>query len=123
MPRGDGTGPAKMGPMTGRTAGYCAGYITPGFANPQVGAARRGGAFSGGFARGRRHRNMYYATGLPGWARFDPYADAGAVPNPPDYSAEDEIAQLKEQAQILKEQLDDISARISQMTAKEQKEP
>ncbi|MBC7077615.1 MAG: DUF5320 domain-containing protein, partial [Synergistales bacterium] len=24
MPRGDGTGPAGFGPMTGRAAGYCA---------------------------------------------------------------------------------------------------
>jgi hypothetical protein len=28
---GDGTGPAGMGPMTGRAAGYCAGYLVPGF--------------------------------------------------------------------------------------------
>lgn len=33
MPRGDGTGPAGMGPRTGRGAGYCAGYSSPGFAN------------------------------------------------------------------------------------------
>ena len=26
MPRGDGTGPRGLGPMTGRAAGYCAGY-------------------------------------------------------------------------------------------------
>lgn len=26
MPRGDGTGPAGLGPMTGRAAGYCADY-------------------------------------------------------------------------------------------------
>jgi len=37
MPRGDGTGPAGMGPMTGRAAGYCAGYPAPGFMNPAVG--------------------------------------------------------------------------------------
>ena len=29
MPRGDGTGPAGLGPMTGRSAGYCAGYGVP----------------------------------------------------------------------------------------------
>lgn len=33
MPRGDGTGPAGLGPMTGRAAGYCAGYGVPGYAN------------------------------------------------------------------------------------------
>ncbi|TES94528.1 MAG: hypothetical protein E3J87_00110 [Candidatus Cloacimonadota bacterium] len=34
MPGGDGTGPRGMGPMTGRAAGYCAGYSRPGFTNP-----------------------------------------------------------------------------------------
>ena len=33
MPRGDRTGPMGMGPMTGRGAGYCAGYDVPGFMN------------------------------------------------------------------------------------------
>ena len=31
MPRGDGTGPMGMGPMTGKGAGYCAGYQNTGF--------------------------------------------------------------------------------------------
>ena len=43
MPLGDGTGPAGMGPMTGRAAGYCVGYPVPGFMNPY------GGRFGGGF--------------------------------------------------------------------------
>ena len=30
MPGGDGTGPMGMGPMTGRGAGYCAGFAAPG---------------------------------------------------------------------------------------------
>jgi len=33
MPFGDGTGPAGMGPMTGRAAGFCAGYSVPGYMN------------------------------------------------------------------------------------------
>ena len=37
MPLGDGTGPAGLGPMTGRVAGYCAGYSVPGFMNPVPG--------------------------------------------------------------------------------------
>ena len=40
MPRGDGTGPAGMGPMTGRAAGFCAGYPVPGYMNPAVGRFR-----------------------------------------------------------------------------------
>ena len=47
MPLGDGTGPAGLGPMTGRAAGYCAGYGVPGFMNPIRGrfgfAAQRAG--------------------------------------------------------------------------------
>jgi len=34
MPAGDGTGPFGLGPMTGRAAGYCAGYPVPGYGNP-----------------------------------------------------------------------------------------
>lgn len=37
MPRGDRTGPAGAGPMTGRGMGYCAGYNVPGYANPCFG--------------------------------------------------------------------------------------
>jgi len=37
MPFGDGTGPAGLGPMTGRAAGFCAGYPIPGYMNPAVG--------------------------------------------------------------------------------------
>ncbi|MBN2270494.1 MAG: DUF5320 domain-containing protein [Sedimentisphaerales bacterium] len=39
MPYGDGTGPAGAGPMTGRAAGFCAGYPLPGYANPVLGRA------------------------------------------------------------------------------------
>ncbi len=77
MPRGDGTGPAGFGPMTGRGAGYCAGYPVPGYMNP---AGLRGAGFwarpwagrGAGFGRGHAGgwRRMYYATGLPDWMRF-----------------------------------------------------
>lgn len=58
MPAGDGTGPLGSGPMTGRAAGFCAGYPVPGYANPLPYAAawRWGGASAwapygpGGFA-------------------------------------------------------------------------
>ncbi len=43
MPRGDGTGSMGLGPMTGRAAGFCAGFGMPGFAGPiRGGAAYRG---------------------------------------------------------------------------------
>ncbi|HRT63051.1 MAG TPA: DUF5320 domain-containing protein [Syntrophales bacterium] len=92
MPRGDGTGPAGLGPMTGRAAGFCAGYSVPGYMNPAWGWGRgrgfgffgRGGRGFGYFGRGRGGgrgwRNRYYATGFPGWARvgFGPGPYAGA---------------------------------------------
>jgi len=44
MPFGDGTGPAGLGPMTGRAAGFCAGYPVPGYMNP---VAVRAGFYGG----------------------------------------------------------------------------
>ena len=66
MPGGDGTGPGGMGPMTGRAAGYCAGYPVPGFMNSIPGRGFWGaGRGRGGWGR----RNQFYATGLTGWQR------------------------------------------------------
>ncbi|MCK4695414.1 MAG: DUF5320 domain-containing protein, partial [Candidatus Cloacimonetes bacterium] len=53
MPRGDRTGPSGMGPMTGRAAGYCAGYDVPGFANPVGGRGRFGRGMGQGYGFGR----------------------------------------------------------------------
>ncbi len=118
MPRGDGTGPGGMGPMTGRAAGYCAGYNTPGFANPVHGrgfwGAGRGG-FGGG---GRGWRNMYYATGLPGWARFGgvPYAEPyGIPPYAAQTTPEQEVDYLKDQAKYFQDSLGNINKRIEEL--------
>ncbi len=95
MPRGNGMGPRGQGPMTGRGLGRC---VDPGMAS---------GVGMGGGGYGRGHRNMYFATGQPGWAR------AGAVPQPPaTVSAEQELANLKAQAEWLTGQLDAIRRRI-----------
>ena len=40
MPGGDRTGPEGMGSMTGRAAGFCAGYNVPGYMNPYGGGGR-----------------------------------------------------------------------------------
>jgi len=37
MPFGDGTGPLGLGPMTGRGAGFCAGFGRPVFDSPMSG--------------------------------------------------------------------------------------
>jgi len=41
MPFGDGTGPRGMGPMTGRGAGYCAGFASPILGRRWFGFGRR----------------------------------------------------------------------------------
>lgn len=99
MPRGDRTGPAGAGPMTGRRAGYCSGFGTPGFVNPAMPGQVYGFGFRGG---GRGWRNMANATGLPGWQRF------GYTPSAP----QDETESLKAQATWLKDQLAAIDQRI-----------
>ena len=67
MPLGDGTGPSGLGPMTGRAAGFCAGYPVPGYLNPIPG---RGwfGVGRGGFPRGGG-RGRFFGRGR-GWGGF-----------------------------------------------------
>lgn len=112
MPRGDGTGPQGMGPMSGRAAGYCAGYGMPGYANPIPGRGfgmgfGRGRGFRGG---GRGWRHWFYATGLPGWARFGATAMPQAQPDPGLWKQA-----LKAQAQALQSELEAINKRISEI--------
>ena len=119
MPFGDGTGPQGLGPRTGRGAGYCAGFGMPGSMNPVPGGA--GFGFGRGramgcqwFGRGRGWRNWYRATGLPRWARTGygyPYA--------PSFTAKEETNLLREEAEFLKKQLEDIENRISTLEKSE----
>ena len=122
MPRGDGTGPMGMGPMTGRAAGYCAGYPVPGFMNPYGG---RGG-FGGGWGRGRR--NWYYATGLPGWYRasvgMPAWGSPGGVPPAAPMGApskQQELEVLKNQAEFFETALGDIRRRLEELEQEPEK--
>lgn len=101
MPRGDRTGPWGAGPRTGRGLGFCSGYDMPGFASPAPWGGRgRGYARSGGYG----WRNWYYATGMHGSMR------AGYTPMPP----EQEVGDLKAQADALKKHLEAIQQRIKE---------
>lgn len=85
MPFRDGTGPMGLGPMTGRGAGFCAGFVKPGSTapifndpypygygysippSPRWGYGFRRGLGSGfgrGFGRGWRRWGIY---GYLGW--------------------------------------------------------
>lgn len=122
MPGGDGTGPAGMGPMTGRAAGFCAGYAVPGFANPIPGRGFWGWGRGGG---GRGWRNRYYATGLTGWQRaasgYPPYGVPYGAPYAPALSREQELEMLKGQAEYFDDALDGIKKRIEELEAEEKK--
>lgn len=127
MPRGDRTGPFGAGPMTGRGAGSCAGYEVPGYANPALGRGFGGGRGRGLRGGGRGWRHQFYATGLPGWARgnrmsypnpemapFNPERSESAIQTQPE-----EIASLKEQTTFLKEGIEDLERRLSELQMKD----
>ena len=113
MPLGDRTGPRGMGPMTGRVAGYCAGYSVPGYMNP---IPRRSLGFGRGFGRGFAWRRAGYAWGN----------DYGCTPLYPVYpervSAKDEAGMLAEEAKALEGELQIIRKRIKELEAEAKKQ-
>lgn len=124
MPWGDGTGPLGLGPMTGRRAGYCAGFPVPGCMNP-IGF--------GGWGRGRRFRFWARVTGLPGWYRarvgLPPFgAPQVLIPVANPYaSREDEIKSLEEERRAiaeeikaLREELKEVERRINELKKKKE---
>ena len=126
MPGGDRTGPMGAGAMTGRGAGFCAGYNTPGYMNPGAGRGagfgRGGGGFGRGFGHGgggRGYRWRYYATGVPGWASEGYVHPAGFGSWGPgverNMAPVDELKFLKNQVKLYQEQLADFNKRIDEI--------
>ena len=136
MPGGDRTGPLGMGPMTGRAAGYCAGYGVPGYMNPMPG---RGFGRGFGFGRGMGWgRGAGFGRGM-GWGRrafwggapvgyvapaayaptayAPPYAPAYGPPTPAE-----ERTVLEGQMGALQAQLDQIKQRLDELGAQEAQE-
>ena len=128
MPGGDGTGPAGLGPMTGRAAGYCAGYPAPGYMSPVGGQGFGFGGWGRGRGGGRGRRNQFYATGLTGWQRSAmgwPPVGVTAAPVAPygapfvaGFGAEQQLDALKGQAEYFEDALDGIRKRIEELEAK-----
>ena len=125
MPRGDGTGPMGMGPMTGRAAGYCAGYPVPGHMNPMPGG--RGMAWGRGSGRGMgmawgRGRGAWgrgWGAGYGGWGM--PPAPYG-VPHGAPPTVQQEIDLLRGQSESLEEALKSIRHRIEDLEADKAKQ-
>jgi len=128
MPRGDGTGPMGMGPMTGRAAGYCAGFPTAGFMNPIGGrlglGLGRGRGFSpyGYYGLGRFPSRPYAPYPMYGSSGTMPYSfpqapgtAPGVAPFAPGASPEQELSFLRSQASALKNQIDQTNSRIKEL--------
>ena len=99
MPRGDGTGPMGMGPLTGRGMGYCIGAGYPG-------NVRGGGRFFGrGFGMGRgMGRGVFWGTAP---------VFGGGFPAP--VSAEQEKAVLVNQVLAMEQNLAELKKRLSEI--------
>lgn len=106
-----------MGPMTGRAAGYCAGYAVPGFANAVL--ARGYGAGFGrglglGFRGGRGGRGGWggrFAAPFGGYGyAVPPVGLSGAAP-----TREQEVNALQDQAKYFEDALADIKKRLADL--------
>ena len=130
MPRGDGTGPGGLGPMTGRALGYCAGYSTPGYTKgPGMGLGRGRGGGRGwgrgrglGYGRGWGYGYPVYGAPMTYTPTYAPYAPGVA----PQISSENQLTMLKREKDYLdsemkgvKSALDDISKRIAELEKEE----
>jgi hypothetical protein len=89
-----------MGPMTGRQAGYCAGFRAPGYINP---AGGRGTGL--GLGRGRGFRNRVF----PG----NPYPYPYQAPVQRDPEAERQV--LSQQAEMFKRELEMVERQLSEL--------
>ena len=118
MPRGDRTGPEGMGPMTGRGAGFCAGYEAPGYLNPMAGSGlgRRGRA---GGRRGWRHR--FNASGF-GEMRRGGYSDSEAPVQsysaPSSESPASQVAAGDRDVNALKDRLQNVESLLTELKSK-----
>ena len=106
MPGGDRTGPTGRGPMTGRAAGICAGYNTPGYITPGY---RRGLGL--GARRGLRGRGKGFW-----WRNYSPEPQYFPAP-----TIEEEKTYLENMIKNLKEEIKSIQDRIQEIS-KEKKE-
>ena len=108
MPRGNRLGPQGLGPMTGRGAGYCAGYEVPGYANDTV--PGYGGGFGAGYRRGNGRGQGFGGRGLGIRQRL-----RGAMPT--ELTAESEKAFLQNRVEILARELENANKRLAELNA------
>lgn len=110
MPFGDGTGPIGLGPMSGRGAGFCAGFGVPGFANPWP-RFGRGFRRAIGFGRGLGLGRGYAWRVRAFWA---PWPEQ-IVPVQRELTKEEEIELLKAEKEELEKELKEIERRLKEL--------
>ena len=114
MPRGDRTGPWGAGPMTGRAAGYCAGYSVPGFMNPIGGYGRGWGR---GFGRGW-YAYPPVAVGQPIYPQTYPPVAQPQSPKQEVAALENYQKELEAEKANLEQEMGGVKARIEELKAK-----
>jgi hypothetical protein len=126
MPRGDRTGPTGLGPMTGRAAGYCAGYPVPGFMNPARGFGRglgrgRGRGWGRGYGRGWWKRTS--VPNRPLYTDIPVYPPVTHTPSPEQEVAalENYQKELEAEKTDLEQEMNKIKSRIEDIKAKLEK--
>jgi len=111
MPRGDRTGPAGFGPMTGRGLGYCAGYPAPGYMH-----AGWGGGFGRGFGRGR---GRGWGGGYSGYAAPPAGYGAGYAAPFRSFPSQGEVkADLEAYRDELKRELEGVEETLASKSSK-----
>lgn len=112
MPAGDRTGPDGLGPMTGRGAGYCAGYAVPGYANP-AGGRGYGRGYGRGFGWGRGG-GRGFGRGFRGGFRGVAPVPAAYAPVYPDAPV-DRAAMLKTELEGLQNAVKQVQAELDSL--------
>lgn len=103
MPGFDRTGPRGMGPLTGGGRGLCSSR------------GGRGGGYHGFGFRGTSPPWPYVGRGRGGYARCR-YPGFTETVNYPSVSRDQEIDELQNQAQAMREQLTQVEEKIKQMS-------
>jgi hypothetical protein len=101
MPRGDRTGPAGAGSMTGQGWGYCAGYNMPGHMSPGF-RPRMSIGWGRGWGRGFGYRNRPFC----GWAH--PFWFQPQSPKDRKEALSEYKRQLEEEIKEVSQALEDV---------------
>jgi hypothetical protein len=125
VPRGDRTGPWGAGPMTGRAAGYCAGYPAPGYMNTVGGYGRGWGRGRGrGFGRGWRRGRLVYPASVPVQPVYPQAYQPVAKPQSPEQeivALENYQKDLDSEKSDLEQEMVGVKARIEELKSKHEK--